>query len=115
MIGEELSVLGKLLTVSSLRQQVISHNIANLNTPGFIRKDVQFEQLLDQARWKQAVSETPAQVVENSEAERLDGNSSSLEQEMQELTANSLRYQTYLQAIHYKIKALEGAITGRNQ
>jgi flagellar basal-body rod protein FlgB len=115
MIAEELSMLGKLLTVSSLRHQVISHNIANLNTPGFARKTVAFEELLDQAQMQQTINNTQAKVVESKEQNRLDGNSSSLEREMQYLTANSLRYEAYLQAISYKIKSLEGAITGRSQ
>ena len=47
--------LSRALSASSLRQKVIAHNLANLNTPGYKRYCVDFEKQLSRARG-QAIS-----------------------------------------------------------
>lgn len=44
-----LTVLEKGLNASSLRQKVLADNVANVDTPGFKRSDVDFEQALNAA------------------------------------------------------------------
>ena len=44
-----LTILKKALNAASLRHQVISDNVANVNTPGFKRSDVTFQQELREA------------------------------------------------------------------
>ncbi|HHU31829.1 MAG TPA: flagellar basal body rod protein FlgB, partial [Clostridia bacterium] len=44
-----MELLQKALNVASLRQDVLAHNIANVNTPGFKRSFVSFEESLQQA------------------------------------------------------------------
>ena len=44
--GPVLSVLEKGLDASSLRQKVIANNLANLDTPGFKRSEVDFQAVL---------------------------------------------------------------------
>ncbi len=41
-----INLLQKTMDVAWLRQQVISNNIANVNTPGYKRREVKFEELL---------------------------------------------------------------------
>ena len=41
-----INLLEKALAGSSLRHKVISDNIANINTPGYKRKEVSFEEEL---------------------------------------------------------------------
>ncbi len=52
MFDQDLNTFSKLLSVSSLRHKVHSHNIANINTPDFKKKSVVFESLLDQEQMK---------------------------------------------------------------
>lgn len=99
MFDRELQVLGKLLGVAALRHQVHARNIANLNTPGYKQKSVLFEQLLEKEQVRASVLATEPQIVEKRESKRLDGNSVVLEEEIQAITANHLKYQFYLQAL----------------
>lgn len=105
---EDLSPLSKLLRVSSLRHQILSHNIANLNTPGFQRKSVSFEECLSEASLKNSIESTAPKIIESKQ-----DNDISLEEEMNSLSQNSLSHQVYLQAMSYKIKGIKGAISGR--
>ncbi|HZK53844.1 MAG TPA: flagellar basal body rod protein FlgB [Desulfosporosinus sp.] len=44
--GQVLNVLQKGLEASSMRQQVLANNVANIETPGFKRSDVDFQTVL---------------------------------------------------------------------
>ena len=46
---EITSALGRVLDALSVRQSVLSDNIANVNTPGFKRSDVDFREVARQA------------------------------------------------------------------
>ena len=52
ILGDRQShLLSKMMELSQERQQAISHNLANANTPGYIRQDVDFSrQLADLVR-----------------------------------------------------------------
>ena len=113
MFNQELGALSRLLEVSSLRHQVICNNLANLNTPGFQRKQVEFETILDKASLGESVRQTTPRIVTESDNGRLDDNSVVLEQEVQSLNSNNLMHQVYWQAMSSKIKGLEAAITGK--
>ncbi|NUM33647.1 MAG: hypothetical protein HUU50_03850 [Candidatus Brocadiae bacterium] len=110
MMQDDLTPLSKLLRVSSLRHQVVSHNIANLNTPGFQKKSVVFEECLSGASLKESIEKTSPKIIESQNATQ---DTLSLEEEMHELNQNSLSHQVYLQAISQKIRGLKGAISGR--
>ncbi len=49
LFGRTIEVLAKTLDALSLRQEVIANNIANVNTPGYRRKEVTFEEELKEA------------------------------------------------------------------
>ena len=44
--GKALDVMQRGMGAANLRQEVVSHNIANVNTPNFKKSDVIFEDLL---------------------------------------------------------------------
>ena len=46
MSSSALSAMSRGLQAANLRQEVISNNIANVNTPNFKKSDVVFEDLL---------------------------------------------------------------------
>ena len=82
---------------ASLRQQVLSNNLANVNTPGFKRSDVDFESQLAEAAGSgdasqlQSVAFQPK--VDNASTMRADGNNVDVDQEMANMTENAVHYQ----------------------
>ncbi|MEW5785220.1 MAG: flagellar basal body rod protein FlgB [Bacillota bacterium] len=108
--------LGKGLDAAALRQRVIAHNLANLNTPGFKRSAVTFEETLSRAkdaaglplartherhlRQTAAPAAEPRVTTETDTYRRIDGNNVDIEQEMLEMVANQLRYNSYVQQVN---------------
>jgi flagellar basal-body rod protein FlgB len=84
---------------ASLRQQILSNNLANANTAGFKRSDVDFQSTLASA----IDSGDPAQAIANvafqpqtdsSTTMTADGNNVDTDTEMSNLTSNALEYET---------------------
>jgi flagellar basal-body rod protein FlgB len=84
---------------ASLRQQVLSNNLANANTAGFKRSDIDFESTLSSALGSgdasQALAEaTFAPQTDNSTSMTSDGNNVNTDTEMSNLTQNAVQYET---------------------
>jgi flagellar basal-body rod protein FlgB len=84
---------------SSLRQQVLSNNLANANTAGFKRSDVDFESTLASALGSGDSSQSVANVsfqpqTDDSTAMTVDGNNVDTDTEMADLTSNAVQYET---------------------
>lgn len=104
------------------RQQVISDNMANIETPGYKEKNVSFENQLENA--VQGKEDTEADTIdrigkvqpftaENSDQTyRADGNGVDLEQQMIEMSRTSLNYSYSLQTMSDYFSRLKTAITG---
>jgi flagellar basal-body rod protein FlgB len=113
----DVALLGRVLDASSLRHRVISQNIANVNTPGYRRQEVAFEEALaghlrdGDARGALAVR--PQVVTSQSSAQRTDGNGVTLEQEMTDLNKNALLHNAAAQILSTRLAMLRSAITGR--
>jgi flagellar basal-body rod protein FlgB len=82
------------LRAASLRQQVIAHNIANVQTPGFKRSRVDFEAQLSQAisDGQSPDSVEPTVVQEVDVVGRPDGNNVDIEAEMARMAENQIWY-----------------------
>ena len=106
------------MKAEGLRQKAIASNIANLETPGYRRMDVRFEQLLADAL---NVSGTPdledvePQLYQPKQtAVKPNGNDVSLESEVGEMVKNSIREKTFMRLLSKKYRQFEAAIdTGR--
>ncbi len=104
------------LDAASMRQQVTANNLANLNTPGFERSDVSFENQLAKARSelnsplartheKHFPQKSPGDVEpkikkDTTTTRRIDGNNVDLEREMLNMVSNQLRYNAYTQQLN---------------
>lgn len=107
------------------RQQAISDNMANFETPGYKQKNVSFENQLDDALKEEpgTVSDTVGRVggvqplmTENSDrTNRADGNGVDLEQQMIEMSRTSINYSYSLQAMNDCFSRLKTAITGSSR
>src|SRR5262249_38385895 len=109
--------LGKLLEVASLRHRDIAQNVANVNTPGYRRHDVTFEDAFAKAFTKgdeKTALKTKANGVEGAGgAERTDGHNVDIDVEMALLNKNSLFYRTVAQILAGEMASMRSAITGQ--
>jgi len=102
-----------------IRHQVISNNIANVDTPGFKRSNVVFEQKLRDLIKERNISAhrigklRPEIVIDRSSAWREDFNNVDIEKEMMELSKNTLKYKIYVQLLSRKLGKIRQAIMGR--
>lgn len=104
---------------AALRQQVLSNNVANANTPGFVRSDVDFH-----AQLADALEQGGEQAVENlsfaptpdrSGATRVDGSNVDVDVEMTSMAQNALDYQTLAAVAKTRLRLLQIAIGGAAQ
>lgn len=111
IVGIEKAMQGSLL-----RQQVLANNIANANTPGYQRSDVDFQSALAQA----FSSGTPStsrleqvtfapQVAANG-AMQVDGNTVDINTENADLSENTLDYQALESVMGTRMSILKTAI-----
>lgn len=116
-------VTGQALAASlqgtAARQAAIADNIANVDTPGFIRNQVDFESALaraiDTAR-RAPSTDTPRLFVaarkskDYSAPARADGNNVEIDREMAALSRNALSYRAASELLSARIRMLRAAI-----
>ncbi|TCT16416.1 flagellar basal-body rod protein FlgB [Natranaerovirga pectinivora] len=116
-IFSNVNVMNKSLDASWLRNQVISENIANVDTPGYKRKDVVFENKLREALMSGRLNAnelTPKVVQDKVNLQfRRDGNNVDIDVEMVELSKNQLRYNTLIEQVKHDFSRMKTAITSR--
>lgn len=117
MAGDvQTQVLSKILDLTAERQRVLAHNLANINTPGFHRMDLDFQADLAEAlrEGPQAlVTFTPVAKEDPNAEARADGNTVQLETEVSEMNKNSMLYQMTLHAMTVHMSILRTAVTGK--
>lgn len=108
----QINALTRLLDAACARQNAITTNIANLDTPGYRTKDVQFRTLLQQADQPGLLqtSAQPATVEVKGLMERPDGNNVSMERESLLLAQTQLQFHTGVQLIRSEFRRLQTAI-----
>jgi len=119
------SVLESALSAASLRHKVISNNIANVNTPGFKRSDVVFEDKLAEAMGQSSAllsrtnsrhlsasqdDFTPSIVTDSSTSMRSDGNNVDIDSEMANLAKNNIFYEAVATVLSKYFSTLNSAI-----
>ena len=114
----QFGVIQKLMDAATFRHEVISQNIANVNTPGYQRQYVTFE-----GEWDRAVqlgdqgslAGLSLEVRKDSGgAQRADGNNVDIDTEMGDLNKNGLLYEALTQVLASKMANMRAAITGRS-
>jgi flagellar basal-body rod protein FlgB len=111
IVGVEKAMQGSLL-----RQQVLANNIANANTPGFQRSDVDFQSALAQAfssgtpttSQLDQISFSPQ--VSSTGAMQVDGNTVDINTENADLSENTLDYQALESVMGTRMSILKTAI-----
>ena len=113
-INNIVDIIGAGIKAEGLRQKAISNNVANLQTPGYRRVDVNFQELLSKALNSSNsadLSEVEAQIYQpKGTAVNSNGNDVSLEMEVGEMVKNSLRYKAYVRLLQKKYQQIDLAI-----
>ncbi len=94
IFGNVVRGLAQVLDLHHARHRVISENLANVSTPGYRARDLDFGSALERAfegRGGEDEGEAPAVVVDPRSRVKLDGNSVDLEVETTRLADNALR------------------------
>ncbi|HZK70189.1 MAG TPA: flagellar basal body rod protein FlgB [Clostridia bacterium] len=113
-------IMQKSLDALWLRQKVISNNIANIDTPGYKSKRVEFENILnnqltslnnDQGTNNQLQSIEPQIIEDNKYIMREDGNNVDIDAQNIELVRTQIQYEYMTRMISNAISREKYAIT----
>jgi flagellar basal-body rod protein FlgB len=106
-----LQVLQGYLQVATDRQQLVTSNMANVDTPGYHTKDIDFQtamqQVIDQSGDMRL---QPASVNVDNLPERPDGNNVNIDRESMMMSETQLQYQMGVQLIKEEFHELLSAI-----
>lgn len=113
-------LLNNALQAADLRQQVYANNIANADTPGYKRQDVQFESVLQGQLQAGGSADTdpallsvqPTVVQDNSTSMSNNGNNVDIDSEMSSMAQNQIRYSALLQEMQVRFNRMHEAING---
>ena len=117
LCGDITSLLEKGLDLASLRHWAISNNIANVNTPGYKRRDVDFQAEMRKAMEdRQSPGEPGADgpgtvFVDQSTSLRNDGNNVDVDFEMTCLAENSILYSALARQLSSRFQLMRTVIT----
>ncbi|MBB6216468.1 flagellar basal-body rod protein FlgB [Anaerosolibacter carboniphilus] len=123
-----IKTLEKSLNASWLRNETISNNIANVNTPGYKRESVEFESILKDSLLNIGIEgkmthekHMPIGAVDIDHIEpsiskdfnskyRRDGNNVNIDVEMASLAKNTIRYNMMTQRVTGKLNKLKSIV-----
>ena len=123
-----INVLDKAADASNFRQELISNNIANVDTPHYKRKDLNFENILqaelggERSLW-QAVKNAnedletldPQVYTDNSSLSyRLDGNNVDINTEEAYLAENQIKYNTLISLMNQEFGRYKSVLSGNS-
>ncbi len=119
-VYDYVKVLDKAADASWLRNEAIANNIANVDTPGYKRIDVNFEDVLDREmrdaryvtvdekvnRLMSSRLEVGTYVDHGDFSYRMDGNNVDIDTENTELASNQLKYNALIQSINQEFSRI---------
>lgn len=126
-----IDLLSQGMSISSVKNNVIAENIANVDTPGFRAKKLVFDEAM--SGYLSGGKNMPLKVtdgkhiqaedsshnissfarLQNNPSLRNDGNDVNLDFEMSEMSSNSIMYSMYSQITSMEFMKLKSAIAGR--
>lgn len=117
------NLIKKSMDVTVTSNKVIANNIANVNTKGYKRYYVPFDEVLKNNMQEPVIKTTNAKHISNSSEEnqikrdnstsmREDGNNVDIESEMTSQAANTMMYESLVRLVNGKISATRNVIQG---
>lgn len=125
-LDQELGLHGYALELRSIRSQILAGNLANIETPGYQARDIDYQSIMNSvAQSLDVTSQTDRnsvvsqpQVSTDDLLYRIpyqvsqDGNTAELGPEQTRFTQNAMDFQTSLTFLNMKISGLKEAIKG---
>ncbi|MGL4739106.1 MAG: flagellar basal body rod protein FlgB [Cellulosilyticaceae bacterium] len=106
-----LDVTQKALDATMLRQQMVTNNLANIDTPGYRRYDVKFEEYLSKELGRKGIGAVDTEKIQPTIYQdyvnftgRLDGNNVNIDVETAELSKTKLKYDALIQRANAQIQ-----------
>ncbi|QHS22241.1 flagellar basal body rod protein FlgB [Virgibacillus sp. MSP4-1] len=127
LFSNTFQILDRSLDYASLKNQTISNNIANVDTPNYKAKDVDFKSALNQAQssldavrthekhlpFHSGQSLTQFQVVSRQDTTyNHNGNNVDVDKEMTDLAKNQIYYQAIADRLNGKFNSLKTVLRG---
>ncbi|MGB9715117.1 MAG: flagellar basal body rod protein FlgB [Thermodesulfovibrionales bacterium] len=119
-MGDGFKILERLIHFTNLRHGVIVSNIANVDTPNFKARDINFEQILNDEiiemkttnpfHIKNENYSLLNKVDEGSGQQWIDRNDVELDMEVAKMTQNALLFQAAIKMLSTKIKMFKNAL-----
>lgn len=120
-VFDYVNVLGKAADASWLRNDILANNLANVDTPGYKRKDIDFESQLRRALGSSRYESVDSKVSHVTSTElqgrvytdaanfsyRLDGNNVDIDTENVELASNQIKYNGLMSSINQEFANLK--------
>lgn len=120
-----INVLGKAADASWKRENIIVNNLANVDTPGYKRKDIDFEAVLQKELGNCKHSSLDAKMSEldlrnlnpdvytdaSNFSYRLDGNNVDIETEQVELASEQIKYEALTSSISSEFERIRTAMS----
>lgn len=111
----------KMMDATHVRQKALAANLANVETPGYKRIDIdprfhtEFRKAMQEGDFGRVSNLRPAlQIDRDAVAQNRDGNTVQLESELMLMNKNSLEHSLEARLVTGTIKYLKHAITGRS-
>lgn len=127
LFSNTVSTLENALNYSSLKQKIVSQNIANVDTPNYKAKDVSFKAVFQATlgqsfeakrtdgrhfEFKSRNGAFPGTVIKNNVNYNENGNSVDLDKEMSDLATNQIYFNALTERINGKFNSLQTVIRG---
>lgn len=127
LFSNTINTLENALNYSTLKQKVISQNIANVDTPNYKAQDVTFKKAFEQAvsnqfsayqtnerhiNFNSKTSLHPQIITKRNVKFNQNGNSVDMDKEMADLATNQIYYNAMIERINGKFNSLQSVIRG---
>ncbi len=105
-----IGLLEKALNIRSFNQRVLASNIANVETPGYKEKRIDFLQELGKSGSGTGSTIQVSEVEPPEGASTLDSNSVNVEDQIVRMTENTMLFNSFVQLINKKFSMIKYAI-----
>ena len=108
IFGKIISEVAEHMNYRTYRQEVISSNIANMDTPGYKAKEMDFDASMQKAM--DGVADPAVIKPSTAPCDSLDGNNVDLEGELGAMSTNKLLYQIMSQLAAAKLRQVSNVL-----
>jgi flagellar basal-body rod protein FlgB len=107
---EIMGLLEKALDIRAYYHRILASNIANVETPGYREKDIDFRKELDSLTEDPANIQVKVKSTTDGGIAAVDGNTVNMEDQIVKMTENTLMFNSLVQMINKKFSMIRYAI-----